>query len=211
MRWKPLTEHRSGGPPWAVTCACTEPRASMPDIRPLCPRGRVQAVWSGRAEPPWKVCLNALAWLISEERSAGAAFDTQRSGEAKDARAQAGERSHEGRCGETSPLEGVAAHAVAARGRLSRAKDRMTSSLWHQYMLYTHPMMQTRIPPKSALLALKDEELLERVNFNDAEFDQLENDLALRAACLGWTGDPMKQPAEVVAAVVRNIISKRQV
>ena len=70
--------------------------------------------------------------------------------------------------------------------------------------------MQTRIPPKSALLALKDEELIERANFNDAEFDQLENDLALRAACLGWTGDPMKQPIEVVAAVVRNIIGKRQ-
>ena len=77
-------------------------------------------------------------------------------------------------------------------------------------MLYTRPMMQTRIPPKSALLALKDEELIERANFNDAEFDQLEKDLALRAACLGWTGDPMKQPIEVVAAVVRNIIGKRQ-
>ena len=77
-------------------------------------------------------------------------------------------------------------------------------------MLHTHPMMQTRIPPKSALLALKDEELIEHANFNDAEFDQLENDLALRAACLGWTGDPMKQPIEVVAAVVRNIIDKRQ-
>lgn len=69
--------------------------------------------------------------------------------------------------------------------------------------------MQTLKPTKTNLLALKDEELIERADFSDAEFDKLENELALRAACLGWTGDPMKQPVEVVAAVVRGIISKR--
>lgn len=70
--------------------------------------------------------------------------------------------------------------------------------------------MQTLKPSKASLLALKNEELIERADFSEAEFDQLENDLALRAACLGWTGDPMKQPVEVVAAVVRSIINKRQ-
>ena len=72
-------------------------------------------------------------------------------------------------------------------------------------------MMQTQAPSKSALLALKDEELIERAQLSDAEFDQLENDLALRAGCLGWTGDPMKQPVNVVAAVASGIIEKRSV
>lgn len=61
----------------------------------------------------------------------------------------------------------------------------------------------------NALLSLADGELIESVEFSDAEFDELENQLALRAACLGWTGDPMRQPLETVAAVVRGIISKR--
>lgn len=42
-----------------------------------------------------------------------------------------------------------------------------------------------------------------------AEFDELENQLALRAACLGWSGDPMRQPLEVVAGIVRGILRKR--
>ena len=70
-------------------------------------------------------------------------------------------------------------------------------------------MMQTRAPSKTELLSLKDEELIERASLSDAEFDQLENELGLRAACLGWTGDPMKQPVNVVAAVARGIIAKR--
>lgn len=70
-------------------------------------------------------------------------------------------------------------------------------------------MMQSVSPSKSALLALKDEELIERAQLSDAEFDQLENELGLRAACLVWTGDPMKQPVNVVAAVARGIIEKR--
>ena len=61
----------------------------------------------------------------------------------------------------------------------------------------------------SSLLALSDAELIESADLTDAEFDELENQLAIRAACLGWTGDPMRQPLEIVAATVRGIISKR--
>lgn len=61
----------------------------------------------------------------------------------------------------------------------------------------------------STLLALSDAELIEFADLTDAEFDELESQLALRAACLGWTGDPMRQPLETVAAIVRCIISKR--
>ncbi len=59
------------------------------------------------------------------------------------------------------------------------------------------------------LIALSDADLIEAADLTDAEFDELENQLALRAACLGWTGDPMRQPLETVAATVRGIISKR--
>lgn len=61
----------------------------------------------------------------------------------------------------------------------------------------------------NALLALPDAELIESADLTDAEFDQLENQLALRAACLGWTGDPMRQPLSTVAAIVRSILSNR--
>lgn len=57
----------------------------------------------------------------------------------------------------------------------------------------------------STLLALSDAELIELADLTDAEFDELENQLALRAACLGWTGDPMRQPLETVAAIVRGM------
>jgi hypothetical protein len=60
-----------------------------------------------------------------------------------------------------------------------------------------------------ALIAFSDTDLIESADLTDAEFDELENQLAIRAACLGWTGDPMRQPLETVAAVVRGIISKR--
>jgi len=61
----------------------------------------------------------------------------------------------------------------------------------------------------STLLALSDAELIESADLSNAEFDELENQLAIRAGCLGWTGDPMRQPLETVAAIVRSIISKR--
>lgn len=59
------------------------------------------------------------------------------------------------------------------------------------------------------LLNLSDAELLEQVELSNDEFDELENQLALRAGCLGWTGDPMHQPTEVVAGIVRGILSRR--
>ena len=61
----------------------------------------------------------------------------------------------------------------------------------------------------STLLALSDAELIESADLSNAEFDELENQLPIRAGCLGWTGDPMRQPLETVAAIVRGIISKR--
>lgn len=61
----------------------------------------------------------------------------------------------------------------------------------------------------NALLPLSDAELVESAELTDAEFDELENQLALRAACLGWNGDPMRQPLETVAAVARGILACR--
>lgn len=61
----------------------------------------------------------------------------------------------------------------------------------------------------NALLALSDAELIDSADLSDTEFDELESQLALRAASLGWTGDPMRQPLETVAAIVRGIIVKR--
>ena len=61
----------------------------------------------------------------------------------------------------------------------------------------------------NALLSLSDAELIEAADLTGAEFDELENQLALRAACLSWTGDPMRQPLETVAATVRGIITQR--
>lgn len=61
----------------------------------------------------------------------------------------------------------------------------------------------------AALLPLNDAELIESVSLSDAEFDELENQLAIRAASLGWTGDPMRQPLAVVAATVRGILANR--
>ena len=59
------------------------------------------------------------------------------------------------------------------------------------------------------LLDLSDEELIETADLSNAEFDELENRLALRAACLGWTGNPMRQPIEVVAGIVRSLLADR--
>lgn len=61
----------------------------------------------------------------------------------------------------------------------------------------------------AALLTLNDAALIESVSLSDAEFDELESQLAIRAACLGWTGDPMRQPVAVVAATVRGILANR--
>lgn len=61
----------------------------------------------------------------------------------------------------------------------------------------------------NALLTLSDEELMDNADLTDEEFDELENQLVIRAGCLGWTGDPMRQPIDTVAAIVRGIITKR--
>ena len=45
--------------------------------------------------------------------------------------------------------------------------------------------------------------------FSDGDFDELESRLQIRAAALGWTGDPMKQPPEVVLAEARGVIRDR--
>ena len=42
-----------------------------------------------------------------------------------------------------------------------------------------------------------------------ADYDALEADLRLRAACLHWTGDPLKQPPEIVLAAARAIVAKK--
>jgi hypothetical protein len=61
----------------------------------------------------------------------------------------------------------------------------------------------------NAPLQLSDRELIESVELSEAEFDALENQLAIRAACLEWTGDPMQQPLETVASIVRGILASR--
>lgn len=45
--------------------------------------------------------------------------------------------------------------------------------------------------------------------FTDRDFDELEARLRIRAASLGWNGDPMKQPPEVVLAEARAVIRDR--
>ena len=62
----------------------------------------------------------------------------------------------------------------------------------------------------NTLLELSDVDLVESAELTDAEFDALESQLAMRAACLGWSGDPMCQPLETVAAIVRGILIVRQ-
>lgn len=62
---------------------------------------------------------------------------------------------------------------------------------------------------KDQLLTLSDAELIEAADLSETEFDELENQLAIRAASLAWTGDPMRQPLETVAAIVRVIIRQR--
>lgn len=61
----------------------------------------------------------------------------------------------------------------------------------------------------NGLLQLSDVALLDLAELSEAEFGELENQLVLRAASLGWTGDPLRQPAQTVAAIVRQIIARR--
>lgn len=43
----------------------------------------------------------------------------------------------------------------------------------------------------------------------ERDFDRLEAELRLRANVLGWTGDPMRQPAEVVLVCARQVLGER--
>lgn len=44
----------------------------------------------------------------------------------------------------------------------------------------------------------------------EREFDDLESELKLRAAVLGWTGDPLRQPAQIVLGMAEAILQRRQ-
>lgn len=62
----------------------------------------------------------------------------------------------------------------------------------------------------NSTIALSPEEELEALEpFTDHEFDQLENELRLRAAVLGWTGDPLEQPTTTVLAAARAVRNHR--
>jgi hypothetical protein len=59
-----------------------------------------------------------------------------------------------------------------------------------------------------AIDALTDAEVMEEIRllqdrFTDADFDALEAQLRLRAAVLGWTGDPLRQPPRSVLSAAR--------
>lgn len=56
-----------------------------------------------------------------------------------------------------------------------------------------------------------DAEILEdpEHELTEAEYDELEFQLRLRAGALHWTGDPLRQPTEVVVGLARYILSKR--
>lgn len=43
--------------------------------------------------------------------------------------------------------------------------------------------------------------------FTDADYNALETELRLRAAVLGWTGDPLQQPVESVLAAARTVLA----
>ena len=47
--------------------------------------------------------------------------------------------------------------------------------------------------------------------FTSRDYDKLEARLRLRAATLGWTGDPLQQPPEVVLAEARSVLRDRNV
>lgn len=47
-------------------------------------------------------------------------------------------------------------------------------------------------------------------NFTAADYNALEADLKLRAAVLGWTGDPLQQPVDVILAAARRIVAEKR-
>ena len=62
--------------------------------------------------------------------------------------------------------------------------------------------------------AMTDAEVLAELTehqrkFREEDFQRLEWRLKLRAACLGWTGDPLKQPPRSVLLEVRYLMALR--
>ncbi len=47
-------------------------------------------------------------------------------------------------------------------------------------------------------------------SFTEADFDELEYLLWIKAGCLGWTGDPLKQPARSVLACARQVKKEKE-
>ena len=57
---------------------------------------------------------------------------------------------------------------------------------------------------------VRDELLALQEEFTPADYDRLEAELHLQAACLSWTGDPLKQPPRAVLAAARIVAAEKQ-
>jgi hypothetical protein len=60
---------------------------------------------------------------------------------------------------------------------------------------------------------MTDDEIIDELDlltkqFTDADFQHFENVMILRAYVLGWTGDPLNQPARSVLAAARQVIAE---
>lgn len=69
-------------------------------------------------------------------------------------------------------------------------------------------------PASTEIEAMTDAEVMAELShltkgFTDADYDRLEDQLRLRAAVLGWTGDPLKQPAGSVLASARAVVAEK--
>src|SRR6185369_13982280 len=65
-----------------------------------------------------------------------------------------------------------------------------------------------------AIEAMDDAEVMQELvdlqtGFTEQDFVDLEHHLKLRAACLHWTGDPLKQPPRSVLACARLVVEAR--
>ena len=63
--------------------------------------------------------------------------------------------------------------------------------------------------------AMTDNEVIQELlqlqeSFTDDDYTRLEFHLALKAGCLGWTGDPICQPPRSVLACARTVQAERQ-
>lgn len=63
--------------------------------------------------------------------------------------------------------------------------------------------------------AMTDKEVLRELEalqdqFSERHFQRLEGELRIRAACLGWTGDPLQQPPREVLASARRVLESER-